>query len=74
MNSVKKINVKYRMYYLLDDEVNIKNLDPNEMKIDENDLTYYISCETTNSVKPLYLIMNKGMGYVEKIMKTNIWH
>ena len=62
------------MYYLLDDEVNIKNLDPNEMKIDENDLTYYISCETTNSVKPLYLIMNKGMGYVEKIMKTNIWH
>ena len=62
------------MYYLLDDEVNIKNLDPNEMKIDENDLTYYISCETTNSVKALYLIMNKGMGYVEKIMKTNIWH
>ena len=72
MNSVKKLILNIVCTTFLMMRSILKNLDPNEMKIDENDLTYYISCETTNSVKPLYLIMNKGMGYVEKIMKTNI--
>ena len=77
MNSVKEINVRNRMYYFFDDMINIKNLDSKKIKINEksykNILTYYNSYETTNSVKPLYLIINKMNGYYEKkTMKTNI--
>ena len=32
----------------------------------KNILTYYISYETTNIVKPLYLIINLKNGYIEE--------
>ena len=35
MNSVKEINIKNCTYYFFDDMINIKNLDPNKIKIDE---------------------------------------
>ena len=58
--------------------INIKNLDSNKMKLDDNSykiiFAYHIkyvnfkdlSYITMNSVKPLYLIINKISGCIEK--------
>ena len=35
MNSVKEIVIKNRMHYFFDDMINVKNLDPNKIKIDQ---------------------------------------
>ena len=44
--------------------LNIKNLDPNKIKIDEkpnkNILISYVGYVTSNSAKPLYPIINKN--------------
>ena len=65
MNSVKEIDIKNCMHY---DMINIKNLDPNKIKIDrksnKNIFTYYI--KKTNSVKFLYIIINRINGYTEE--------
>ena len=78
-NQVKDISLKDRTYYFFDNIINIKNFDPNSIKIDEklykNILIYYIGYVTTKyskypkiiSVNPLYLIINKVNGYFEKI-------
>ena len=71
-NKIKETDIKNRMYYFFDDMINIKSLDPNKMKIDQksykNILIYYISYVTSNSVKPLYLIINNEMGTLMNIM------
>ena len=36
MNSFKKINIKNGTYYVFEDMIKIKNLDPSKIKIDEN--------------------------------------
>ena len=58
--------------------INIKNFDPNKIKIDKNSykniIIYYIGYITIknlsyakiNSVNPLYFIINKANGYIEK--------
>ena len=50
--------------------INIKNLDPNNIKIDEkpynNILIYRIGYVIPNSVKPLHLITNIINGYIEE--------
>ena len=78
-NKVKDISIKNHTYYFFDDIINIKNFDPNNIKIDEksykNILIYYIGYVTIkdskyvkiNSVNPLYLIFNKVNGYFEEI-------
>ena len=33
--SIKNINIKNRTYYFFDDIINIKDFDPNNIKIDE---------------------------------------
>ena len=78
-NKVKDINIKTRTYYLFDHIINVKNLDPNNIKIHEKSyrsiLIYYIEHVTIkdlkyvkiNSVSPLYLIFNKVNGYFEEI-------
>ena len=35
MSYIKKINIKYRKYYFLDDMINIKDFDSNLLKIDK---------------------------------------
>ena len=66
-NKLKEIDIKNCTYYFFDDVINIRNLDPNKIKIDEksykNILIEYIGYEmvrdlsytTKNSVKPLHL-------------------
>ena len=65
------------MYYFFDDMTNIKNLDPNKMKVDEksykNVLIYCVKYVTVkslqiNSVHPLYLIIEYINGYIEENM------
>ena len=70
-----------RTYYFFDDIINIKNFDPNNIKIDEklhkNILIYYIGYLTVkdlkyvkiNSVNPLYLIFSKVNRNFEEINK-----
>ena len=74
-NKFKYIAIKNCTYYF-DDMLNIKDCDPNKIKIDENSnqniLIQYIGYMTfkdiryikIDSVNPLYLIMN---GYFEEI-------
>ena len=85
-NKAKYIDIKNRAYYFFQhfhyfqyDIINIKDFDPNNIKIDEKSykhiLIYYIGYVTikhwkyikVNSVNPLYLIFNKVNGYFEEI-------
>ena len=79
MGSIKEINIKNRTYYFLDDMINIKNFDPNLLKIDKKSYknidfyyTGYITMKDSdyvkiNSVNPLYLIIGEVDGYFEEI-------
>ena len=78
-NKVKDIHIKNRTYYFSDDIINIKNFDPNNIKIDgksyKDILVYYIGyvaikdskCVKIKSVNPLYHIFGKVDGYFEEI-------
>ena len=78
MGEVKQINIKNRTYYFYNDMINIKNFEPNLLKIDrksyKNIGTYntgYIKvkknddCENIYSVNPLYLVSNHANGYID---------
>ena len=77
MGEVKQINIKNRTYYFYNDMINIKNFEPNLLKIDrksyKNIGTYntgYIKikkiddCENIYSVNPLYLLVNGASRYI----------
>ena len=78
-NKVKDIDIKNHTYYFFNDIINIENVDPNNIKIDEksckDNLIYYIGymtikdskCVKINSVNPLYLNFGKVNGYFEEI-------
>ena len=54
-NKVKDISIKKHIYYLFNDIIKIKNIDPNNIKIDEksfkNILIYYIGYVTIKDWK-----------------------
>ena len=70
-DKVKDISIKNHTYYFFNNIINIKNFDPNNIKIDEksnkNIFVYYIGHVTIkdskyvkiDSVNPLNLIINK---------------
>ena len=78
MGNIKEINIKNRTYYFFDDMINIKDFDPNLLKIDKksykNINIYYIGYITVkdsyhvqiNSVNHLYLIITEVDGYIEE--------
>ena len=79
MGEVKQINIKNRTYYFYNDMINIKNFEPNLLKIDrksdKNIGIYnfgYIKIkkiddyENIYSVSPLYLPVNHASGYIEE--------
>ena len=76
-NIIKDTNIKNHTYYLFDDIINIEEIDPNNIKIDEKSyksiLIYNIVYVTIKkdlkiySANPLYLIFNKVNRYFEEI-------
>ena len=70
MNRVIGIDIKNRMYFFFDYIINIKNFDPNNIKVDEtsykNILTYYVGYVTQNGVKTLHFIINNANRYNEE--------
>ena len=79
-NNIKDEDIK--SYYFFSVIINIKNVDPNKIKIDEkscnNIFIYYIEYVTIKdskfvkikSVNTLYLIINRTNGYFEKIREN----
>ena len=79
MEEVKQINIKNRNSYFYNDMINIKNFEPNLLKIDRKSYKAigiynigYITIkkigdyENIYSVNPLYLQVNHVIGYVEE--------
>ena len=73
INNVKEIDIKnciLLFYYFFDDMINMKNIAPNKIKVDDKSHTnifkYYINNRTTNSVKSLYLIIIKLNGHIKE--------
>ena len=81
-DEVKDIHIKNHTHCFFDDITNIKNFDPNNIKIDEKSyksiVIYYIGYVTVknlkyvkiNSVNPLHLTFSKVKGYFEEINKS----
>ena len=80
-NKVKDIDIKICTYCFFNDIINIKNFDPNNIKIDEksykNILIHYIEYVAIkdskyvkiNSVNLLYLVFNSVNKYLNKEIK-----
>ena len=66
MSRVREIDIINRAYCFFYEIINIRNFDPNNIKIDEksykNILIYYIGYVTPNSLKPLYFININANG------------
>ena len=84
MGEVKQIEIKNRTYYFYYDMFNLKNFEPNLLKIDKKSYKNigiynigYIAVknigdyETIYRVNPLYLRVNDANGYIEKKMETS---
>ena len=85
MGEVKQINIKNWTYYFYNDTIDLKDFQPNLLKIDKKSYKnidiYYIGyitikkiddCESIHSVNPLYLRINHASVYIEEKMETNI--
>ena len=78
MGETKQINIKNRIYYFYNDQIDLKDFDARLLKIDKKDYNesdiYYIAYVTIkkvvdfnniNSVNPLYLMINEMIGHFE---------
>ena len=80
-NKIEDIDIKKHTYYFFNDIINMKNSDPNKIKIDEksnkNILIYYtgyvlikdLKYMKINTINPSYFIINKVNGYFKEINK-----
>ena len=78
MGNIKEINIKNQTYYFFDDMINIKDFDPNLLKIDKksykNINIYYIGYITMKdydyveikSVNPLSLIISEVDRHIKE--------
>ena len=80
MGEVKQIEIKNRTYYFYNDMINLKNFEPNLLRIDKKSyknvgIYYnigYITVkkiddyESIYSVNPLYLQVNHANGYIKE--------
>ena len=85
MGEVKQINIKNRTYYFYNDMINLKNFEPNLLKIDKKSYKNigiynigYIAIEKIDdyesiySVNSLHLHINHANGYIEEKMGINM--
>ena len=76
---MRQINIKNRIYYFYNDQIDLKDFDARLLKIDKKDYNeidiYYIGYvtikkidgyNTINSVNPLYLMINEMIGHFEE--------
>ena len=78
MKNIKETNNKNRTYYFFDNMINIKDFDPNLLKVDrklyKNIAIYYIGDVTVKdsyyvkiiSVNPVYLIISEADRYIKE--------
>ena len=79
MREVKQINIKNRTYYFYNDIIDLKDIEPNLLKVDKKSYKsidmYYIGYitfkkivdyESIYTVNPLYLRINHTSGYIEE--------
>ena len=79
MENIKEVNIKNRTYYFFNDMINIKDFNWSLLKIDKKSYNVigiynigYITIkkiddyEDINSVNPLYLMIGKVIGHIEK--------
>ena len=79
MGKVKQIKIKNRTYYFYNDRINLNDFDARFLKVhkknyNEIDIYYigYVAVKTiakynnSNSVNPLYLMINKMIGHFEE--------
>ena len=84
MGKVRELNIKNQTCYFFNDMIDIRNSQPNLLKIDKKrykdfDIYYvgYITikkienCKNIHSVNPLYLIIDSATGYLKKRMVKN---
>ena len=84
MGEIKQINIKNRTYYFQNDITDLKDFEPNLLKIDKKSYKnidiYYIGYitikkiddyESIYSVNPLYLHIDHASGYIEEKMEIN---
>ena len=79
MGKVKQIKIKNRIYYFYNDRINLNDFDARFLKVHKKNYNeidiYYIGyvavktiakCNNSNSVNPLYLMINKMIGHFEE--------
>ena len=76
MVTTKQLNIKNRTYYFWNDLINLKDFNPQLLKLDKKssmDISiYYIGYVTkkveynADSVDPLYLLINEFDGFIEE--------
>ena len=76
MVTTKQMNIKNRIYYFYNDLINMKDFDPNLLKLDKKPFknigVYYIGYITKkdeykiNSVNPLYLLVHRIHDFIEE--------
>ena len=85
MGKIRQVNIKNRTYYFYNDQINLKELDANILKIDQKNYkkidVYYIgyitlkeiaNCNNINSVNPLYLMIDKEKSENKYLVLDNI--
>ena len=67
MEHIKEIDIKNQTYYFFDNIINIKDSDPNLLKIDKTIRKYwYLLHWLHKSLNPLYLIVSEADGYMKE--------
>ena len=82
MTTTKELNIKNKTYYFWNDLINLKDFNPELLKLDKKESIniniYYIGYVTKNadynidSINPLYLLVDKLDGFIEEKMVVNI--
>ena len=76
MVTTKQLNIKKRTYYFYNDLINLKDFNPNLLKLDKksfNDISRYYTGYVTkktryniSSVNPLYILIDEIDGFIEE--------
>ena len=79
MRNIKQINIKNRIYYIYNDQINLKDFDTSLLKVDKKklqrdwhllhrlcDCKNILNCSNINSVNLLYLMIDEMIGHFEE--------